>query len=158
MYGAQSLKLGLGWAYAPGSQISGVHLRSENDNVAALTPSGGTLANAGDDLKVKINLLNWEHMMGQWQLLAQYAWTSSVTGATGPNSGNTQMKGITLAGKYFMSKRTGAYLSFNRMTNQANAWGDFSGGGFSSASATGLGVANAGADVQSVAVGVMHNF
>jgi hypothetical protein len=68
------------------------------------------------------------------------------------------VKGLTLATKYFMSKRTGTYISFNRVTNQANAFGDLSTGGYSSAGPAGLGVANEGADIRSIALGVMHNF
>ena len=152
-------KVGIGWAYAPGSQISYVHERLENQNIAAgVTTAGGTMANAGDDLKVTIQLINWEHMLGQWQLLAQYAWAGEVKGLSGVNTSNTKEKGFTIAAKYFLSKRTGAYMSYSTITNQANAWGDLSGGGFSSASATGLASANAGADLKVWGVGVMHNF
>jgi predicted porin len=151
-------KLGLGWAYAPGSQISWVFERLENDNVAAVATSTGTLASAGDDLKVTINLINWEHMMGQWQLMAQYAFSGEVKGLTGANTSNTKVKGFTVGAKYFLSKRTGVYLSYNSVTNQENAWGDLSGGGMSSASATGLSSANAGADVKILGVGIHHNF
>jgi predicted porin len=151
-------KAGIGWAYAPGSQISYVHERLENNNVGAVTTSSGTLALAGDDLKVTIQLINWEHMLGQWQLLAQYAWSGEVKGLSGTNTTNTKEKGYTLAAKYFFSKRSAVYASFHNVTNQANAWGDLSGGGMSSASATGLASANAGADPRIIGVGIHHNF
>jgi predicted porin len=151
----KGFKVGVGWAYAPGSQVSAVLEELKNENVGAAI---GNSALAGDDLKVRINLLNWEHMLGQWQLLAQYAWSGDVKGLTGADTSNTKVKGYTLAAKYFLSKRTGAYLSFNSVTNQANAFGDLSGGGFSSAGGTGLSATNEGADVRSIAVGVMHNF
>jgi predicted porin len=152
-------KVGVGWAYAPGSQVSFIHERLENKNILAangLVTIG--LAAAGDDAKVKMNLVNWEHMLGQWQLLAQYAWSGKVTGLSVDNS-DTEAKAYTIAAKYFLSKRTGVYVSFNETKNEANAWADaFSGGGMSSANSTGLGVANRGADVRILGVGFHHNF
>jgi predicted porin len=148
-------KLGLGWAYAPGSQISWVYERLENNKIQFAI---GNSAVAGDSPKVTINLINWEHMLGQWQLLAQYAFSSEVKGISGADTSNTKVKGFTLAAKYFLSKRTGAYVSYSSVTNQANAFGDLSGGGFSSAGAAGLSATNEGADPRIMAVGVMHNF
>jgi predicted porin len=154
-------KIGLGWAYAPGSQISVIHERLENKNIQAgstlLTVAG--LAAAGQTAKVKVNLINWEHMLGQWQLLAQYAWTGKFEGTTVTD--NTETKGYTLAAKYFLSKRTGAYVSYTAITNKSNAIGDLTGGGYSSAGASGaqgLPGASAGADPKIMAIGVMHNF
>jgi predicted porin len=105
-----------------------------------------------------MNLVNWEHMLGQWQLMAQYAWTGKVTGLSIDNS-DTEAKSWTIAAKYFLSKRTGVYVSLNQTKNEANAWADAnSGGGMSSAGATGLGVANRGADIRLIGVGFHHNF
>jgi predicted porin len=143
------VKLGVGWAYAPGSQVSFVAERLKRENSAAI----GNSALAGDDLKANVYLLNWEHMIGPWQLLAQYGWTSKVKGLTGADTGNTQVKGITLGGKYFLSKRTGVYVTYNKITNQSNAFADYGGGiGMT------LVAANEGADPRVIAVGVMHNF
>jgi predicted porin len=146
------LKFGLGWAYAPGSQISFVHSMLSNDNTAANATLGTA---AGTDLETDVTLINWEHMMGQWQLLAQYTWSKEIDGAVVDDTG---MKGFTLAAKYFLSKRTGVYVSFHNVKTEVNDWSDISGGGFSSAGATGLGAGNRGADMRSMAVGVMHNF
>jgi predicted porin len=148
-------KVGVGWAYAPGSQISYVYQRLENKNIAAAI---GNSAVIGDDPKVNINLLNLEHMLGQWQLLAQYAFTNEVKGLTGADTSGTKVKGITLAAKYYLSKRTGVYASYNKITNQGNAFADFNGGGHSSVANAGLAAANEGADPTIIAVGVMHNF
>jgi predicted porin len=156
-------KVGLGWAYAPGSQVSFIHERLENSNITGtngLVTAG--LATAGDDAKVKINLVNWEHMLGQWQLMAQYAWSGKVTGLSVNNS-DTRAKAWTLAAKYFLSKRTGVYLSLNQTRNEDNAWADAnSGGGYSSGaqapSNSGLSAGNRGADVRIIAVGIHHNF
>ena len=153
-------KLGVGWAYAPGSQLSFIHERIENKNIQA----GNVLIGMGraavnDDPRMRVNLVNWEHMLGQWQLLAQYAWTSKVTGITG-SSDDTTAKGFTLAAKYFLSKRTGVYGSFNTVRNDTFSVSDISGGGYSSVSPNGgsLPATSRGADMRSIAVGVMHNF
>ena len=151
------MKLGVGWAYAPGSQVSAIFGRNENENIAAgITVNGVAVGAAGADLKRNYWLLNWEHMIGPWQLLAQYYNGNKVKGLT--DDSNTGVKGITLAGKYFLSKRTGVYVSFNTVRNDDRAWADLNGGGYSSAAGGALASTNAGADVKSWAVGVMHNF
>jgi predicted porin len=154
-------KVGVGWAYAPGSQVSFIHERLENKNILAangLVTAG--LAAAGDDPEVKINLINWEHMLGQWQLMAQYGWSSKVKGLTGAvGNDDTEVKAYTLAVKYFLSKRTGVYLSLNGTRNEDNAWGDAtSGGGMSSGPGGTLTAANRGADIRIIGLGFHHNF
>ena len=155
-------KVGLGWAYAPGSQIAVIHERLENKNIQAgnsLLALPGGVATAGQTAKIKVNLINWEHMLGQWQLLAQYAWTGKYEGVNITDA--TKTKGYTLAAKYFLSKRTGVYGSYTAITNEANAVGDLTGGGYSTAGASGaqgLPGGSAGADPKIWAIGVMHNF
>jgi len=70
--------------------------------------------------------------------------------------GATDAQGFTLAAKYFLSKRTGVYASFNQIKNKENAFYDISNGGSSSVASTA--VANRGFDPRIMAVGVMHNF
>ena len=142
------VKVGVGWAYAPGSQISAVFEKLNNKNAASLFGAGV------EERKVDMWIINWEHMLGQVQLLAQYVQTGDVKGLN-VDPGGTKAKGYTLAAKYFLSKRTGAYVSYNKITNDANAWADFTGGSYSSAN---LAQANRGADPEVFAVGVMHNF
>jgi predicted porin len=148
------LKIGLGWAYAPGSQISGIWGTLENE-----APLGVGLGSGS--LEQTFWLLNWEHMLGQWQLLAQYYKSGDVEvsglGVSGdlPDSTTT---GFTLGAKYFLSKRTGVYVSYNQAKNDAAQFADFSGGGISSGGAAGIPAAAAGADVKIWAVGIMHNF
>ena len=144
------LKWGIGWAYAPGSQISYVGLNIENKDAATLFGTAGTF----ETRKVIIHLVNFEHMMGQWQLLAQYAFSGDVDGLS-VDPGGTAAKGYTLGAKYFLSKRTGVYVSYNAIKNEANAWGDATGGAYSSANLT---QANRGADPTFFAIGMMHNF
>jgi len=153
-------KVGGGWSYAPGSQISAIFGRTEAKNPTAVVVGGIPFGGTGTTPKVDIWILNWEHMLGQWQLIAQYAKFGKVKDL--PNDpGDTDAQGYTLAAKYFLSKRTGVYASWNELKNKDNAWWDISNGGSSSA-ITGtsgqLNVANRGADVRIIAVGVMHNF
>jgi predicted porin len=114
------------------------------------------LANGGEDIKQNFWLLNWEHMIGPWQLLAQYYSAAKVKGLV--NNADTQVKGWTLGGKYYLSKRTGVYASYTQVKNDNNSWGDLNGGGYSSATGGLLTSASAGADVKIWALGVMHNF
>lgn len=152
----EGIKLGVGWAYAPGSQISGIWQQIKNNNIQAAI---GDSANAGDDLKVNVFLLNWEHTMGQLALYAQYAFADEVKGLTGASTSGTEIQAYMVAAKYFLSKRTGVYVSYNKIKNDPNAFGDFGGSGMSSAAGNGLTATNGeGADPQIIAVGVMHNF
>lgn len=139
-------KVGVGWAYAPGSQISVV-----TGNLSSETATT-------EERDVNITTLHWEHMLGQWQLIAQYMIAGEVDGL--PTGGdNTGTKGITLAAKYFLSKRTGVYVSYNQYRNEEAAFQDFGPGAcLSSASGCHLSAGAAGADPRIIAVGVLHNF
>jgi predicted porin len=152
-------KVGAGWAYAPGSQISAIYGEIQFKSVPTTQIGGvGQGALSGDSPKVPIWILNWEHMFGQFQVIAQYANFGDIKGL-GADPGNTNAQGYTLAGKYFLSKRTGVYASYSKLDNKDNAFWDMSNAGFSSANAGGvLTNANRGADPQVFAVGVMHNF
>lgn len=157
------IKLGLGFAYAPGAQISGIIGQLENENVATIANIGGVTGATipgGDDVKVRFWLINWEHMFGQMQLLAQLYKANDVDSDALGDLDGTAVTGVTLAAKYFLSKRTGVYVSLNNVKNDDFAWADLTGGGFSSSSTggAGLGPANAGADVRNIGVGVIHNF
>ena len=151
-------KVGAGWAYAPNSQISAIYGEIQFKDVAATQIGGvGQGAAAGDDPKVPIFILNWEHMFGQLQVIAQYANFGEIKNLT-TDPGNTEAQGYTLAAKYFLSKRTGVYVSYSKLENKDNAFWDISNAGFSSASGGVLTNANRGADPQVFALGVMHNF
>jgi predicted porin len=142
----------------PGAQISFIAERLDNKNIVAtngLVVAG--LAAPLDDPKVYIFLVNWEHMLGQWQLLAMYGWSGNVKGLSISND-QTRARAFTLGAKYFLSKRTGIYVSLNQFRNERNAWGDFVGAGNSSATGGALRANNRGADPRIIAVGVMHNF
>jgi predicted porin len=141
-------KVGLGWAYAPGSQISGILGNYENENVGNV---------AGLDLERQFWLINWEHMIGQWQILAQYYNGDEVDSPAG-DLDETDVQGWTFGVKYFLSKRTGVYASYHNVKNGDLAFADLNGAGMSSSSSGTLPATSAGADVKIFAVGVMHNF
>jgi predicted porin len=152
-------KVGLGWAYAPGSQISAIYGELENKNIPVAVTIGpaGSGAAVGSSAKVPIWILNWEHMMGQWQFIAQYAMFDKIKNLS-VDPGATDAQGYTLAAKYFLSKRTGLYASFSQIKNKENAFWDMSNAGFSSAPGAVLSNGNRGADPTVFALGVMHNF
>jgi predicted porin len=142
----KGIKFGLGWAYAPGAQISGIVGQLENSAVTGL----------GTDAEVTFWLLNWEQMFGQFQLVAQLYKAGDVEVSTGDVDGS-DVTGITVGGKYFLSKRTGVYVAFHQARNGDFAWADHTGGGITSANPR-LTSANRGADPKMIGVGVMHNF
>jgi predicted porin len=150
-------KVGLGWAYAPGSQISIVHGTLENERI--VSPFATVPALAGvTQAEVDITTLHCEHMLGQWQLIAQYMFTSEVDTNLG-EAADSRTRGITLAAKYFLSKRTGVYVSYNQYRNEENIWTDFGPGAcLTSAPNCHLSAASAGADTRIIAIGVLHNF
>src|SRR6266581_1016124 len=151
------LKVGVGYPYAPGAQIAVIFISDKNENLAALVTG---FAAAGDSVKAKGVFVNWEHTFGTFQALAEFGKIQKATGCSGTGCDSTGATGIMVAGRYLMSKRTALYASINKIRNDNNATFDASGGGISSASASGgfLPAGSAGADPQVVAVGVIHNF
>ncbi len=151
------LKVGVGYPYAPGAQIAVILISDKNESVN--TALAGFTA-VGDSVKAKGVFVNWEHTFGTFQALAEFGKIQKATGCTGTNCDNTGATGIMVAGRYLMSKRTALYASYNKIRNDNNATFDASGGGISSASASGgaLPATSAGADPQVIAVGVIHNF
>jgi len=161
------IKVGVGWAYAPGAQISGIFGQIKHDNFGAGLGTAASLASevgivtalggvAGDTFNPEVTfwLLNWEHMVGQWQLLAQFYSAGDVETNLG-DIDDSGVTAITLGAKYFLSKRTGVYVSLHQIRNDDFAWADHTGGGVTSGP---LGLANAGADPRILGVGIMHNF
>ena len=152
-------KIGAAWVYAPGSQIAAIVGNMKNKNIQTAIVVPGAAANpvaaVGSSPNVDIAIVAWEHMFGQWQVIAQYAMFGKIKDLTN-DPGATDAQGFTLAAKYFLSKRTGVYASFNQIKNKENAFYDISNGGSSSVASTA--VANRGFDPRIMAVGVMHNF
>ena len=145
-------KLGLGWAYVPDANLSIVILRFQNENNAAVAGFNG----ATDNLKQNGWQLNWTHMFGNVQGMAQYGRMGDVSGcAAGNDCGASGTKGFLLSAKYHLSKRTGVYVSYTEIKNERNQTADYSGGNMGVAPA---GALPAGADPKIFAVGMLHNF
>lgn len=149
------LKGGVGFAYASGSQIAVLAGRVENEGFAQAGFSA-----AADSVKQVYWLVNWEHMIGQWAVYAQYGSLREATGCSvAAGCDNTGATAYLVGAKYFLSKRTGVYATLNQVKNEANQIADYVPGAMSSAPATGLipGI-SPGADPRIIAVGIMHNF
>jgi predicted porin len=156
------LKVGVGWPYAPGGQISLVYvqLKQESANgTAGFTATGDTVQQKGWGL-------NWEHVFGNIQALAQYSQVGKATGCTENFNSNTQILGVQgttcdgtkakaymIGARYLMSKRTAVYVTYNQIKNDANANQDYQPAGYSA-----VGTLAAGADPRVWAIGMMHNF
>lgn len=126
------------------------------------TGGGGTV-NGCDTLKQQMWVFSWEHTFGNFQALAQYGWAGNVKGSSTtaglPDSGaDTYLIG----GRYFLSKRTWLYASWNRISNGNNQYTDYWAGWVTSANqlgqAPGLPPTSSGANPQIIAIGLFHQF
>jgi predicted porin len=144
------LKIGVGWPYAPGAQISVVFLQNKQENSA--TAAGFTAA--GDNVKQRGVGVNWEHVFGNIQALAQAAKVNKATGCSGSGCDDTESTQYMVGAKYLLSKRTGVYVTYNKVTNKANANADYNSAGYTAVSGT----LPQGSDPRVWAIGVMHNF
>jgi len=153
------IKIGVGWPYAPGAQIS-VVVVDEKQEQSALS----TFAAAGDVIKQRGVGVNWEHVFGNIQALAQAYKARKATGCTesagaaagvsGTTCDGTDSTGYMAGAKYLLSKRTGVYVTYAKITNKANANADFQPAGYSAISGT----VPTGVDPRVWAIGIMHNF
>ncbi|HZR70329.1 MAG TPA: hypothetical protein VFB01_14905, partial [Burkholderiales bacterium] len=154
------LKIGVGWPYAPGAQISVIALINKQENATAV---GGFTAKF-DNVKQRGVGVNWEQVFGNIQALAQAARSQKATGCTesagavagvsGSTCDATESTSYMVGARYLLSKRTAAYVTYNKTTNKANAAADYSAASYTAAPA-GIG---AGADPRVWAIGLMHNF
>jgi len=155
------LKVGIGWPYAPGAQISviGIDLKQSQSAAAA------GFTSAGDQVKQRGIGVAWEHVFGNVQALAQVAKSQkakgcsetagAVSGVSGATCNETEAQSIMVGAKYLLSKRTGVYVTYNKLTNKANSTWDYQSAGYSAVLGAGV---PAGADPRIWAIGVMHNF
>jgi predicted porin len=147
-------KVGGSWGYMPGARIGVIWVRTENNAVAGLT--------LGDEANQQGWTINWEHTFGNFQVMAQYGQTGSLKdcdtdAAVGNIScGGTKADGFMVGGRYFLSKRTWLYASWNKIKNDDNQWIDYTGGGITSTN-TAFGTPY-GADPEIWAVGIFHQF
>jgi predicted porin len=152
-------KIGVGWPYAPGAQISVILVDLKQDQAA-----GSTFAAAGDSIKQRGVGVNWEHVFGNIQALAQAFKSNKATGCTesaapvagvsGTTCDGTDSTGYMAGAKYLLSKRTGVYVTYAKITNKANANLDFQPAGYSAIAGT----VPTGVDPRVWAIGMMHNF
>lgn len=152
-------KIGIGWPYAPGAQISLIAATDKNQDTSAVA----RFSALHDTVKASALTLNWEHIFGNIQALAMVGKLKAATGCTetaGANPGltgttcsGTEATGVMVGVRYLMSKRTAVYVSYNSVTNGANQVSDFTGGSITSANPL-----NAGADPKLLAIGMVHNF
>lgn len=147
-------KLGIGWPYSPGAQISLIWTQNKNDDVAG-TAGFSALHN---NIKQTAWTLNWEHVFGKVQALAMYGKLNNASGCTALNGtangcDNTGATAYMLGLRYLLSKRTSTYVTYNKVSNSSHQIADYTGDGYNASAAIG-----AGSDPRVVAVGLMHNF
>lgn len=146
------IKGAVGFTYKPGAQISLVVSRvTTNDNGAAEA-----------DYKRTNWHLNWEHLFGNFQALAQFGMQSKVSGCGSAAlqsawCDNSKVRGWLLSGRYLASKRTALYVTYTQVRNDANAFTDYTGGAYTSTTAAQQQLSK-GFDPRVIGVGVIHNF
>ncbi len=152
-------KLGGSWGYLPGARIGLIWVRTDTNNQGGLVPG---LA-AGDDIYQDGWTINWEQTFGDVQVMAQYGWTGDMKdcdAATATVScANSSSTGFMVGARYFLSKRTWVYASYNQVSNKANQFADYTGSTITST--TGLTAAGPnpyGADPKIWALGIFHAF
>jgi len=141
-------KLGVGFPYAPGAQISLIWGNNENKDVAGT--AGLTAVN--DTIKQSAVILNWEQVFGNIQALAMVGKLQKASGCS-ISCDNTEATSYMVGAKYLFSKKTGAYATYNKTTNKANQTLDYTAAGYTSANTLA-----AGADPRVIAIGVIQNF
>jgi len=187
-------KIRTAWTYQPGAVLGVIWSQSQVTNGGALsggyiTNSAGLGVEAGSmtTLKQSAWTVNWEHLVGNTRLLAQYAKAGNIKGCnatetitagtlghgqTGASAcDQTGAKAYMLGAQYLLSKRTSINVSYNKIKNDANYFADYTSGNNSSFINTTNGgiltVGNvgsttagslAGADPTMWGVGIQHNF
>jgi predicted porin len=172
-----ALKLRAGFRYMPAGQISVLMVNNKSENGGPAAPSAATLATGtslpancatvtGCEFKQQGVGISWDHMFGPWNAILQYYVIDDITGsgcdasiaaAGGAPAAQkceaTNANQITLGLRYIFSKRTHAYLAYNKVDNDTRYNQDFTGAAMTSRT-----LAATGADPQNIGVGVIHNF
>lgn len=137
-------KLGVGWPYAPGAQVSVIVTQDKNEGPASFS--------AGDNVQARAITLTWEQIFGNIQALAQAGRLNKATGCSGTLCDDTNAQAYLVGARYLMSKRTAAYLTVTQTTNKAGVAADYTGGNMNA------GTIGLGADPRIWAIGMIHNF
>jgi len=121
-----------------------------------LNPTVSTTVNQ----KAKQNgwYLFWEHTFGQFQVMAEYGQTDDLDDCgVAPilSCASSASKGYMVGGRYFLSKRTWVYLTYNQISNEANQFSDYFGAAITSTSGA---PTPYGADPKIFALGLFHTF
>ncbi|MCZ7566660.1 MAG: porin [Burkholderiales bacterium] len=145
-------KLGASWGYMPGARVGGTYVMIRDD----LNPTVSTTVNQ----KAKQNgwYLFWEHTFGQFQVMAEYGQTDDLDDCgVAPilSCASSASKGYMVGGRYFLSKRTWVYLTYNQISNEANQFSDYFGAAITSTSGA---PTPYGADPKIFALGLFHTF
>jgi predicted porin len=149
-------KVGASWGYLPGARIGVIWVYSEANNAVGLT--------TGNKVHQQGATINWEHTFGNFQVMAQFGWLDNLKGCNGDagtvSCNDTGAMAYMVGGRYFLSKRTWLFASWNMTSNENNQFADYTGGAITSTNlpAGGGPTYPYGADPQVWAIGIFHQF
>ncbi len=151
-------KLGGSWGYMPGSRIGLIWVRTDTNNQGGLVPGLAT----GNDVYQDGFTVNWEQTFGNIQVMAQYGWTGDMkdcNAAATVSCTDSDSTAFMVGARYFLSKRTWVYASYNQVSNGANQFADYTSSGITSTTGlTAAGPNPLGADPKMWALGLFHAF
>lgn len=155
-------KLGLAYTYAPGSKVYFINSTFEttfttasvnNASPVAGSNLGNTAVALAGARKQSANSLGLQHVMGNWELHAQYVNQGNATDYAGAAIAKSGSKAQSIGARYSLSKRTAVTGSYNVINNEAANNINMSGGGQSSVAAMPF-----GADIKVIRASIQHAF
>jgi predicted porin len=151
----QAYKLGASWGYMPGSRIGLIWVKTSVNNGIGEVIGVAT----GNKVNQSGFTINWEQTLGNFQILAQYGWTNDIQGCSMGTISCTDssLTAWMVGARYFMSKRTWIYLTYNQVDNGSNQYADYTSSGVTSWNTTNM-TALLGADPRIFAFGLFHAF
>ena len=155
----QAWKAGASWGYMPGARVGVIWVYTSNNNAFSAAAAAQNGFVPGDKVNQSGWTINWEHTFGNFQVLAQYGWTNDIKNCDNAiiDCGDSKARGYMVGGRYFLSKRTWLFASWNLVDNKSNNFADYTGGAITS-SVTAAGNTPWGADPQIWALGIFHQF
>jgi len=152
----QAYKVGGSWGYMPGARVGLIWVRTDLNNAQGTVPG---VPAANGDVNQDGWTINWEHTFGNVQVMAQYGWTNDMKGGGCSTATisctDSASTGFMVGARYFLSKRTWLYTSYNQVSNDINQFADYTGGAITSTSGAPLPL---GADPKIFALGMFHAF